>query len=930
MERERELEAIGRLLEAAARGEGGAAVLDGPAGIGKSRLLAAAAASAHDLRVLRARASELEHDYPFGVVRQLFERVLFAADASERERLLAGAGGLAEGVLDSAAAAPAGDPDDAFAVMHGLYWFVANLAGPRPLLVLVDDAQWSDAASLRWFGFLLRRLAGMPVALLLAVRSGEPGGERAPLEELVADPGVQVIRPGVISDAGVAQMLEQALGEAPDAAFLAACQRATAGNPFLVRELLRELVDRGIGATAEHAGVIPRLSATSVGRAVRARVRRLPHGCIELARAVSVLGDGCELWLATRLAELDEAEAARAADALAAASILEPSRPLEFVHPLVRSSVYVELASGERSAWHARAAALLDEERVGADRVAVHLLASEPRGEEQTVETLREAATSARRRDAHDVAATYLRRALREPPAPDREPQVLHELGSAELRAGEISPALEHLAGALQRTTTAPQRARVTLELANALVDTDRTPDAVDVLSHALEELSSGETDLAESLAAMRAVVSYSSLGARRRYQAHSDTPAPRGGEPQTTAQRLLLGSQAFEEMLAGSAARARSQALRALGDGALLEATGMHHAPFFLPVMALIWGHAFDDAEHHLQAAMADARRRGSRNGFGRASYFRAGLCWQRGALGELEVDARTALDPPSAPFGTSLAAVRLSDAFVERGDVDAAAAELRAVGLDAATPEPIGGVFALTARANIHVARQQPREAVSLLLECGRREEAWGMMTPSFTNWRAEAAVLLRGLGESEQARDLADEAVRRADAFGSAVARGIALRASALVAQPADSDGLAASVALLRDSGARLELARSLVELGGALRRAGHRADAREPLRESIDAAVECGAEALARRAHDELVAAGSRPRRDPVESRTKLTAAELRVAGLAAQGMTNREVAQALFLTENTIETHLRKVFRKLDISSRSQLPRALEP
>jgi DNA-binding CsgD family transcriptional regulator len=228
------------------------------------------------------------------------------------------------------------------------------------------------------------------------------------------------------------------------------------------------------------------------------------------------------------------------------------------------------------------------------------------------------------------------------------------------------------------------------------------------------------------------------------------------------------------------------------------------------------------------------------------------------------------------------------------------------------------------LVARAHVRLAQQRPDEALALLFECGRHEEAWGVITPSLTNWRAEAAVLLARLGDGGQARSLAREAVRQAEAFGSPVACGIALRAAALVAQPPDHDGLADSVALLSESGARLELARSLVELGSALRRLGRRPEAREQLREGLEVAAECGADVLAARAHDELVAAGARPRRDPIESRSTLTASELRVARMAAEGMTNCEIAQALFLTEKTIEVHLTRTYRKLDIQSRSQL------
>jgi DNA-binding CsgD family transcriptional regulator len=173
------------------------------------------------------------------------------------------------------------------------------------------------------------------------------------------------------------------------------------------------------------------------------------------------------------------------------------------------------------------------------------------------------------------------------------------------------------------------------------------------------------------------------------------------------------------------------------------------------------------------------------------------------------------------------------------------------------------------------------------------------------------------------------LAGEELERCRAFGASGPLGTSLRTLGLIEPGVSGIGLLEqAVAHLQRSPARLEHALALLELGAATRRAGRRADAREPLREALDLARACGADAIAVRAHDELVAAGARPRRDPTESRSNLTASELRVARMAAEGMTNREIAQALFLTENTIETHLRSVFRKLDIRSRSQLARAL--
>jgi AAA ATPase domain len=183
VERERELEALERVLERLGEGTAGPRSWRGQRGIGKTRLLSAIALSG-DALLLRARASELERDYPFGVVRRLFEPLLLGATEVERQWLLAGAGGLAECVLVASAADDGGA--DVYASLQGLYRFAGNLAALRPALLLVDDAQWSDAASLRWLAVVLHRLDGVPLALLLAVRTGEISGEQALLDELVS------------------------------------------------------------------------------------------------------------------------------------------------------------------------------------------------------------------------------------------------------------------------------------------------------------------------------------------------------------------------------------------------------------------------------------------------------------------------------------------------------------------------------------------------------------------------------------------------------------------------------------------------------------------------------------------------------------------------------------------------------------------------
>jgi predicted ATPase len=236
VERERELETVERLLAGAGAGSGGAVVFEGPAGIGKSSLLAAArTAAADELRVLLARGGELERELPFGIVRQLLEPVVVGCDAEEREALLAGAAALAKPVLF--AADPEAGVEPSFSALHGLYWLTINLADARPLLVAVDDAHWADVASLSWLIYLARRLAGVPLALVLATRPAEPGPVQELLDELLVIPEVAVLQPGGLSEQAITMLAVQLLAAEPDPSFVTACQRATGGNPFLLLEL---------------------------------------------------------------------------------------------------------------------------------------------------------------------------------------------------------------------------------------------------------------------------------------------------------------------------------------------------------------------------------------------------------------------------------------------------------------------------------------------------------------------------------------------------------------------------------------------------------------------------------------------------------------------------------------------------------------------
>ena len=404
LEREQELGAAGSTMDAAFEGEGGVLLFLGPAGIGKTRLLEAlrVRAAERDSAVLTARASQLETGFPFGVARQLFEPVVAKAGEDDIDSLLSGAAGLARPLLGlpveegQAGAAK----DSAFAALHGLHWLVANLSERSPVVLLVDDAHWADADSLRFLAYLATRVEGLPALIAATVRTAEPATEQEPLDALLATPGATVIEPSPLSESAVAELAAARLGDGVAPEFARACHEASGGNPFYCGELLSAAAGRGVEPNALAAASVADIGPETVGRAVLGRLGRLPEACTRLGRAVAVLGGRAELRDASALAGLDEEEAAQAADALAGAEILRHERPLDFAHPIVRTSIYRSMGPLERAEMHSRAARELFERNADAEDVAVHLLEVEPSGDSRVVEVLRESAAAAAQRGA--------------------------------------------------------------------------------------------------------------------------------------------------------------------------------------------------------------------------------------------------------------------------------------------------------------------------------------------------------------------------------------------------------------------------------------------------------------------------------------------------------------------------------------------------
>ena len=931
LERNGELAAVEVLIADASAG-GRLLAIEGPPGIGKTALLVRARSVAQEagMEVLGARGSEFERPFSYGVVRQLFEPYLTLVAGAERADVLAGAAALAEPLFDAAQLDAGPVADSSLATLHGLYWLTSNIAARRRLLLAIDDLHWCDLPSLRWLAYLLPRMEGLDLLVLVGLRPAEPGEDPALVGQIVSDSLATVVRPAPLSAEAATRLVREVLSPDADEAFCAACREESGGNPLLLRELVRAVAAEGLAPTEANVPRLRELEAQAGSRAVSLRLSRLPAAATQLADAVAVLGDGADPHQAAALAGLDERTTSEAAGALARVDVLGPQAPFGFVHPLIRATVYDALDPLERETAHARAASLLREAGAEPERVAAHLLRSAPGGDAQVVATLRDAARRAASRGASESAVAYLRRALAEPPPAADRADVLRELGSAEaLVSGDA--AIEHLRQAHDLTVDATKRAQTALLLGRQLFLL-RSEEADPVFVAALEELGDADPELARMLQAGIITNDLFAPSGHRGALALLERVRAGSGDATTLGERLLLSLIAYHDARAGApGAEAVALARRALGEGTLVRQDASGGA--FVPGSTVLAMADLDDALAVYEDALAEAHRRGSPFGFGAVKVFRAQTLVWRGDLVEAEAEARDALAAGEAWGGSARfsghAAAFLADALMEQGRLGDAAAAIARAEQSEALPDSARLLYLRDSRIRLRMLRGDLAGGLADLLDAGRRHDAVGSRNPAFIAWRSPAALALLALGRRDEARVLAEEELELARTWGAPRALGAALRAAGLV--EGGESGLARldeAVQVLAESPAKLEHAKARTELGAALRRLNRRRAAREELRRAVELATVCGAATLADRAETELLATGARPRRVALSGVASLTPSERRVAAMAAEGPTNREIAQALFVTQRTVEVHLTSIYRKLGISSRSQLAAAL--
>jgi DNA-binding CsgD family transcriptional regulator len=930
LERESQLRRLDEALDAARAGRGSVAVVEGVAGVGKSTLLAYASdrAGADGFLVLRAKGDELESLFPFGVAIQLLAEP--AQQLSEEDPgVVAGTAQLALPLLrGESPASPAGDPRPEFTLLHGLHWIVAGLAERSPLLIAVDDAHWADPLTLRFLLYLARRGEALPVAIALTTRSGETPDPEAGehLARLRAQPLAfgMTLRP--LEEKSVQELIALELSDA-DAALGSAFYEATGGNPFLLRELLAAARDERPLAASE----VGKLSPAAIRSSILVRLAGLGAEASRLARAVAIIGPAASLQLAGQLAELDGEAAAATADALVAAHILAAGQALAFVHPIVREAVYADFPLAQRRRAHLSAARLLHDAGGPSEEIVSHLLIGEPSREEWATAVLRKAAGLALGRGASGVAVRLLRRALEDIDASD-EPALLLELGLAELAAADPA-AVERLEAAGAATAEPLQRAAAAGALGQALFVAGDSRGAFESVLEALAEVPPGQGGAPEAELLFHGLVSgrlVPALVDDVRAQLARERKGP-DGEP-TLAEVMRRSLVAFDAVMQGDRDTAAREIEWVQAQVSADEADAWPSPARTGPALCLLLLGRCREAQALLDRELDRATRRGSMLELAVCLEVRIGVSWSRGDVNGSLADAETLLGLNEEGWETATVATRVlaADMLLERDDRAAAESMLApAEEVEQRLPGTLGWLWLPYGRTRLAGRAGDWKTALEQALAAGERLLEIQAPSPDYLPWRSLAARAAARLGDRERAVSLAGEELDLARSAGSRRATGIALAALGAIRGGSGLELLAEAVDELDRTEAELEPARVGVELGAALRRARRLQDARRPLEEALDSARRLGSTYLAGQALGELRAAGGRPRRLALSGVESLTPSQSRVAAMAAQGMSNREIAQALFVTRRTVETHLTHAYAKLDIDSRDELSAVLE-
>ncbi|GAB2772034.1 hypothetical protein GCM10027073_01140 [Streptomyces chlorus] len=930
--RSHELRVLARQAEAARSGRAGLVILSGPAGIGKTSLLQAFLKSeaCRDMTVLQGSCGEVVGEAGYGGVRELFGSLGLNGAGAGHSPLLRGPArralpALMSGQFDrenpSASAA--------YPVLHGLYWLAANLMVDRPLVLVLDDVHWCDERSLGWVDFLLRRAEELPLLVVLAHRSDAEPVAPSALADIAAQRRPTVMRLAPLSRSAVGEMARQIFRTPADPVFVERAAAVSGGNPLTLSRLLGELRAEGVQPDREGVRRVAEVGGSVIASSVIALLDSQPLWVREVARAIAVLGEETP-ELVGMLAEVPPALVAEGVVALRRAEVLAADRA-DLVHDVVRSAALEPVGAEALAALRTRAALLLSDAGRPAEEVAGRLMLLPAVTQPWMPAVLREAATQAEGRGAPESAVRYLRRALEA--EPDSVPLRIQMAASlAEPNPADAILVLEEALGLAADVRT---RAMAAVRYGMVCLAVQRSPEGIQVLEAVLAELEAelgprpDPSDrelhtLVESTLLIVGSDEKSTVAATLDRAAL--LTAPPGDTP---AQRQMLAMMMVLSAMDGrSAEQTVEQARRALTPpGGELETWSSLASSFALSLADEVTGAlgALDRTLERSQDNVAVWT-------FVLVLSTRALVLHGAGAFPDALADAQTAVEIIGAErwgSGSALPQITFASLLVERGEAEQAEAVFRGIKRAGLERYVLQYHLSLMARARARWSLGDWEASLGLYLECGRSLEESRFSNPVFAPWWSEAACLLAVMNRGDEARDMVAYGTELAQRWGTPRALGLAALARGVIAPGGTGiETLTEAVAALADSPARAEHAKAEFILGRALLKTGDQRGAREHLRTATDLAQRCGALALGGSARRLLVTAGGRMRKMSASSLDMLTGMERRVAGLAAAGASNRAIADALFVTVRTIETHLTGVYRKLGVSGRTELGSAL--
>lgn len=776
---------------------------------------------------------------------------------------------------------PLGQGDD-HAVVHRLCRRAGAMLADGPLTIMIDDAHECEPLVLRWVDSLLHRTAGQP--LLVVMASDPDAANPAPTTGVV-------IELGPLSPAEIAELVTVVLGETPEQEFLDVCARLSGGNPLSARILLD-----GLRAHEAKPDDAEKIGERVLAEALPARLDRLPEDARRVATAVAVLAAGRPQLIATLL-ELPSSAVTAALDTLRRHGLLTHRIALGDVpHPL-----------------RLRAARLLHDEGAPPARVARLLVDLADLDEPWMYYALWDAAVDARRRGEPEAGVAFLNRALQ---ALSGHTETLVELAAV---LSDIDPeaAAAHLGSAIEKTTEPRTRALLADRLGVLSLRTRQSAAAFPLLCDVVDTLADQVDDeVRRRLESVTLGVGlHTAATAPEAIRRARAMPVPAGDTP---AGRLALGMLAITAMVDGGSAAQAATFARAAASGAV----NIHNGPVIVAARILDRAGLPTESLAVLDGLMAASRRGGTGRTHGHVLAVRSAVVAGMGRGADAEADAEASMEL-GRDHDWAAPRIAYASMLLDRGEHARAEAVLNEIREpDFVWEHP--GVLLVRAQAKFMLGDRDG--ALSSLLECGRGLAEAGIRSPMLVQWWLLAATILAEQGRHSQARPLVEEQAELLTRWGTPEAVGLGQLAMGVATNEVDL--MVAAVERLTDSPARLSQLRAEICVGTAMLRGGDDAGARKYLRRAVDLATLCGHRTLRAAATGLLTAAGGRMRRPGVGAPGPLTAAERRVAERASAGATNREISQELFLSVRTVETHLSKVYRKLGVSSREEIVRAL--